>query len=313
MKINKPKFWDQKKGFLSTLLIPLSLIVCLVLYLKTKFVRSKSFNIPIICVGNIYIGGTGKTPTAIFLAKELSKLSKTSVIVRKFYRNHYDEHAFIEKYYDYLILNKNRIEAINEAISKGFEFAILDDGFQDLQIKKKINIICFNENQLIGNGLIYPSGPLRDRLKSLVNAQVILINGQKNFNFEKKLLKINKNLQFFYSEYLPQNLEEFKNKNLLALAGIGNPSNFFELLEKNNLKVKRKLNFPDHYQFKKKEMLDIIDEAKKENLQIIMTEKDYLRIKQFNLKGIGYLKIDLNIHNSSNLIEKILKTYDKNF
>ena len=171
-----------KKGFLSTLLIPLSLIVCLVLYLKTKFVRSKSFNIPIICVGNIYIGGTGKTPTAIFLAKELSKLSKTSVIVRKFYRNHYDEHAFIEKYYDYLILNKNRIEAINEAISKGFEFAILDDGFQDLQIKKKINIICFNENQLIGNGLIYPSGPLRDRLKSLLNAHVILINGQKNFS-----------------------------------------------------------------------------------------------------------------------------------
>ena len=88
MILNKPKFWDQEKGFFSFLLTPISLLIRIIIYLKKKIIKSKNFNIPIICVGNIYLGGTGKTPAAILLANELCKMKRNPSIVRKFYKNH---------------------------------------------------------------------------------------------------------------------------------------------------------------------------------------------------------------------------------
>ena len=137
-------------------------------------------------MGNIYIGGTGKTPSAIFLAHELKKIGKNPVIVKKYYKNQKDEQSLIKKYFNNLILNKKRSDAIYEAERKGFDSVILDDGFQDFNIKKDLNIICFNQNQLIGNGFILPSGPLRQSLNSLNDAEIILINGNKDVEFEKK-------------------------------------------------------------------------------------------------------------------------------
>ena len=75
MILNKPKFWDQEKGFFSFLLTPISLLIRIIIYVKKKIIKSKNFNIPIICVGNIYLGGTGKTPAAILLANEQAVLS----------------------------------------------------------------------------------------------------------------------------------------------------------------------------------------------------------------------------------------------
>ncbi len=109
MKINKPKFWNKNRSSLSFLLLPLSLIFQLVLYLQRKILKPKSFKIPTICVGNIYIGGTGKTPTSILIANELSKYGKKPSIVKKFYKNHSDEHDLIRNYYNDLILPKKKI------------------------------------------------------------------------------------------------------------------------------------------------------------------------------------------------------------
>ena len=173
-----------------------------------------------------------------------------------------------------------------------------------------MSIVCFHENQLIGNGYVIPSGPLRENLKSLRNVNIVLINGKKNLNFEKKLFKKNKNLEIFYSYYKPLNLEEFKNKKLLALAGIANPENFFTLLEKNNLEIKEKLIYPDHYEFSKTEIQKVIDMAEIKKMKIIMTEKDFFKIYKFGLDNINYLKVSLEIINKENLIEKIKKIYD---
>ena len=157
---SKPKFWDDKIGIYSIILFPFTLITLIFIFLKKKFTKKIKFNIPIICVGNIYIGGTGKTPTSILLAKELSRLKKNPVIVRKYYKNHEDEHELIKSNFKNLILDNSRIAGINEAIKMNYDTVILDDGFQDYKIKNKINIICFNQHQLIGNGLVLPSGPL---------------------------------------------------------------------------------------------------------------------------------------------------------
>ncbi len=303
MKLNKPRFWKEKINLISVFLYPLSLIYILAVYLKKILTKSIEFKIPIICIGNIYLGGTGKTPISIFLAKEFLKIGKKSVIVRKFYSNHKDEHDLIKENFSNLILNKDRIQGVIKAEKYGHDCVILDDGFQDFSIKKKLNILCFHQNQLIGNGLVLPAGPLRERLSSLKRAHSVLINGKKNDTFEKKILNINKNLKIFYLSYKPQNLEQFKNKRLLAIAGIGNPENFLQLIEENKLRVEEKLIFPDHHIFSQIEIENIKNKIKSGGYQIITTEKDYFKMKHFDINELNYLKISLEISDKEKFLE----------
>ena len=307
--MNKPKFWD-KINFITILLLPFSLIVSFLVYLRRKFTKSLKFNLPIICVGNIYVGGTGKTPISIFFAKEFSKLGKNPSIIRKYYKNHVDEYELIKNEFKNLIINKSRKIALQQAEKANYDLAILDDGLQDYEIKKNLNIVCFNSEQLVGNGFVFPSGPLRENLSVLKNSDIIIINGMKNIQFEKKILKINKNLEIFYSYYKPLNINDFENKKLLALAGIGNPENFFKLIEQNNLKIEKKLIFPDHYIFSEAEAQNIVREAKENKYQIIMTEKDYFKLKNYKLENTNYLKVSLEIENKEKLLKRIYKIYD---
>ncbi len=307
MKINKPKFWDEKKSLYSFLFFPISLIIIFLTFLRKKIIKSSKFNIPIVCIGNIYLGGTGKTPLSIFLAEKFLEKKINPVIIRKNYKTHHDEYTYIKKYFKNLIICTDRKKGILEAENKKFDIAILDDGFQDYSIEKDLNIICFNQKQLAGNGFVIPAGPLRESLNSLKKAHLVIINGKKDIMFEEKLLKINKNLDIFYSNYEIENLNEFKNKKLFAVAGIGNPKNFFDLLSQNNLNVEEKVSFPDHYPFNKNQIDEMISYSKKNNLQIIMTEKDYLRIKNFNINEIKYLKLNLRINEHKKLLDKITK------
>jgi tetraacyldisaccharide 4'-kinase len=310
MKLFKPKFWKSNKNFFTLLLIPLSLVTWIYIILKKTFIQKVEFNIPVICVGNIFIGGTGKTPLSIHIARKLSENGKNPAIVRKYYASHIDEHKMILSYYNKLILNLNRSKGIYEALEKGYDAVILDDGFQDYKIKKNLSIICFNSNQLIGNGYLFPSGPLRESLGSLRNANILIINGDRSLNFEQKILKIQKDLKIYYSNYKPLNIQEFENKKLLEISGIVNPENFFKILKDNQMNIQKKMVYPDHYEFTKNEMLKIIGYAKKNDFQIVMTEKDYYKIKDFSLENIKYLKVKLEIEKEEEFIKNVMKAYD---
>ena len=309
MRLYKPKFWE-KRNYLSISLIPLSFILQLYIFLKKKFTKIINFKVTVICVGNIYVGGTGKTPLSIYLAKELKKRGKKPAIVRKYYKDHKDEHRLIKENFENLILNKNRDKAIREAEKKGFDTVILDDGFQDYKIKKDFNIICFSSNQLDGNGLIIPAGPLRENLESLKYTQIVMLNGEKDVSFEKKILKINSNIQIFYSNYEPINAEELKNKKFIAISGIGNPENFLNLLKKIGIIIVKNYMLPDHYQFNKEEVNNIVKEAEDNNCEVILTEKDYFKVKDFSLKRVECLKVELNIPEREKLLKTILEIYD---
>tara|TARA_Y100000591_G_C21830527_1_gene699299 strand:+ start:1197 stop:2135 length:939 start_codon:yes stop_codon:yes gene_type:complete len=311
MKFHKPNFW-QTNNLISISLLPISIVVKFLTFCKKKLTRKFKFKIKVICVGNIYIGGTGKTPLSIFLAHELSLLGKKPVIVKKFYKEHRDEHDLISEKFSNLILNKNRFNAIEDSIQNKFDTVIMDDGFQDYKIEKDLSILCFNQNQLIGNGKVFPAGPLREDLSSIKNAQIIIINGEKNLSFEEKLIKLNNKISIFYTLYKPRNIDEFKNKKLFAVAGIGNPDNFFKLIVDNKLVIEKKLAFPDHYPFRKSEILNIINEAKEKNLQVLVTEKDYYRIQKFGFKEVKFLKVDVEIKNKDKFLKKIISIYEKN-
>ena len=307
MKMNKPIFWEKKYNLISFVLLPASLFLQLIFKIRNKFVHQRSFKIPIICVGNIYLGGTGKTPLVIYIAKKLLKYNKNPAIIKKFYSDHFDEHRLINKNLDCLFTNRLRHQAIKKAEEKNHDVAILDDGFQDHSVKKDINIICFNSNQLIGNGFTLPAGPLRENINTIKKSQIILINGEKNKDFEKKIFNISDSIKIFYSKYLLLDKDNFENKNVIAFAGIGNPENFFETLKKNNFKVKKKFIFPDHYEFQKKEIQNLIDDSLKNNLELVTTEKDFLRISKFGFKEVKCIKVKLEIIDEEDFIKFILK------
>tara|TARA_Y100000591_G_scaffold327817_1_gene353038 strand:- start:844 stop:1770 length:927 start_codon:yes stop_codon:yes gene_type:complete len=307
MKFLKPKFWEQKKSFLAFFLLPISFVYQILFFIKKRFTKVNSFEIPIICVGNIYVGGTGKTPLSILLAKELVLHKRYPAIIKKYYKDQIDEQGLIKDNFNAFFFHKSRIAAIQSAIEKNHNFIILDDGFQDFSIKKDLNILCFNSEQLAGNEMTLPSGPLREKLESINRAKIILINGRKNVDFENKIRAISNNLKIYYSNYNPINIEEFKNKKILAFAGIGNPINFFKLLKKHNINLQKKIEFPDHYEFDKFEIQKIVDISQEQDLQIVTTEKDFFRIKKYNFKNIKYLKLVLEIDNKEDLINQLLK------
>ena len=305
MLIKKPRFWDSEKiSIYSIILYPISIIYFFLLSIIKKFKKNQNFEIPIVCVGNIYLGGTGKTPLVYEIYNILNSIGKNPAIIKKYY-NYLEDEISLLKSKSIVFSEKNRSLAIKELIENKYDTAIMDDGFQDFSIQKNFSILCFNEKQWIGNGLLIPAGPLRENLKSLSKANCIFINGKKNTNIEKQINKIKEN-NIFYTKYVPKNISNFSNKKIIAFAGIGNPINFFELIKDNNLNLIDYRSFPDHYNFSEKDLNDLILKAKNNDAILLTTEKDYFRINNSFKNSIEKLEVKLEIENKDNFI-KLLK------
>ena len=314
MKLKKPKFWDHKKpSFFSYLLLPFSIILDLITKIKSKPKFSNS-KIKTICVGNIYIGGTGKTSLTIKIKEILDKNNIKACFIKKFYPNQTDEQKLLSKN-GVLFSNLKRITALNEAIAEGFEVAIFDDGLQDSSIKYDLEIVCFNNLNWIGNGLTLPSGPLRENINNLKSYENVFLNGNEEslIAIKEQIKRINPNININSGKYIPLNIGEFdKDQNYLVFSGIGNHKTFVEMLKNNKLKIVSDLEYPDHYQYSKKDFDEIIINAKKFNAHIITTEKDYLRLENFNRNEILYVKSSLDISDEKSLTNKLLKLNEKN-
>ena len=314
MKLKKPKFWDHKKpSFFSYLLLPFSIILGLITKIKSKPKFSNS-KIKTICVGNIYIGGTGKTSLAIKIKEILDKNNIKACFIKKFYPSQTDEQKLLSKN-GTLFSNIKRITALNEAIAEGFEVAIFDDGLQDSSIKYDLEIVCFNNLNWIGNGLTLPSGPLRENINNLKSYENVFLNGNEEslIAIKEQIKRINPNININSGKYIPLNIGEFdKDQNYLVFSGIGNHKTFVEMLKNNKLKIVSDLEYPDHYQYSKKDLDEIIINAKKFNAHIITTEKDYLRLENLNRNEIFYVKSSLDISDEKNLTNKLIKLNEKN-
>jgi tetraacyldisaccharide 4'-kinase len=208
-----------------------------------------------------------------------------------------------------LVTAPNRKEAIANAIKRKFNLIILDDGFQDHSIEKNLSILCFNNNQLIGNGLTIPSGPLREPFSSIKNSQIAIINGNTNKKFEEKIKDISNGISIYYCKYLPINIKKLENANLIAFSGIGNPENFFDMLSNYKLNIKKRISFPDHYNYTKNDIKNLLNLAKEKNSRLLTTEKDYFRLKYLGLnENISYLSVQLVISEEEKFFKEI-KSY----
>ena len=314
MKFKKPKFWDyEKPNFFSYFLLPISFLLLILNYLRTVTVRgTEKLSIKTICVGNIYLGGTGKTSLSIKINEILNEKKIKSCFIKKDYASQTDEQKILENN-GKLFKSYKRISAIKEAISNNYQVAILDDGLQDPSINYDLKFICFNTINWIGNGLVIPAGPLRENLKNLKKYKhVFLIGNMENLeNIKKIILKINPKISIYIGEYKLSNISDFNlQEKFVVFSGIGNHKTFISTLKKSNFEIIKDIEFPDHYNYSKKDIDEIISISNQNNCKIITTEKDFYRLDQNYIDKIKFVKSDLQITNQNDLIKTLSKIYE---
>jgi tetraacyldisaccharide 4'-kinase len=325
------KIW-QKKNFLAYLLSPLSFIYGSFIFLRRKLYQMRLLKInylsvPVIVVGNITIGGTGKTPVVIKLADFLKEKGwRPGIISRGYGANtqHFpclvhqnsnarevgDEPLLIARHTACpTIIDPNRSRGAKSLLKRSnCNIVISDDGLQHLSLGRNIEIIVIDGKRRFGNNLCLPAGPLREPASRLNSVDFIVSKEiAKTNEFKLSLIP-----DYFYPLIQPKNkqtAEHFKDKKLHAVAGIGNPGQFFNTLRKLGLKIIEH-PFPDHYLFKPRDF-NYGNEA-----VIVMTEKDAVKCVGFVDARLWCLKtkteLDSNflnaIHNRITLINKNLKS-----
>ena len=306
MQLKKPKFWDYKRpNFISYLLLPLTfplIINNFLLELKKKNVEIQKTKK--ICIGNIYIGGTAKTPLTIKIYHILNNLNFKVATIKKFYTHHIDEQKMLTEKTK-LYCQKERKIALNKAIKDGIDVVIFDDGLQDRSINYDLKFVCFNNIKWIGNGFLIPAGPLREKIQSIIKYDAIFINGCEidNSNFKLLIRKYSKDIKIFESYYTPTNVTQFNtDERYLIFSGIGNPESFKEILTRNKFNIIKEIIFPDHYKYTQIDIDKIKLQAKNLNAKIITTEKDYIKINSYENNDIKFLQIELKIKNEIELV-----------
>jgi tetraacyldisaccharide 4'-kinase len=310
MKLKKPSFWNlTNPNFLSYLLIPFSLPIILRNFLFKFLKKKKSSNIKTICVGNIYLGGTGKTPLTIKISQILKQEGIKVATIKKNYSNQKDEQLLLKQKTS-LIIADSRNDAIKQGISEKYDILVFDDGLQETKIDYDIKLVCFKSKIWIGNGQLIPSGPMREKISSLKRFDAVFLNGSSS-NFEKikkQIKNISLDIKIFKSFYKILNIQSYDlESKYLIFSGIGDPSSFKDILVENKFNVVREMVFPDHYNYNLNDLEKIQNIAKNENLKIITTEKDFMKIPEKFKKEIDFLAIDLIIKDEKKLIELLTR------
>jgi len=313
MYLKKPSFWDKQISILSYLLLPFTIFVTVNNFLNSKKKKYLSKKLKTICVGNIYVGGTGKTPITIKLYDLIKKIKNAST-AKKYYLNQQDEEILLKRKTKFLTAS-SRKSILKLAEKKNIEVLIFDDGLQDNQIDYNFKFVCFDGDLGIGNGLLLPAGPLRETINSLKKYDVVFIKKGNNLNNLIKLIeKHNKRIKIFITDYKVSKFSKFnRSKKYLIYSGIGNPNSFAKILKQNKVKIVDKIIFPDHHSYSNQDFNFILNKAKQNNAEIITTEKDYVKVPKELQKKIKFLKVNLIIHNEKKLIKFLkLNLNDKN-
>ena len=259
-------------------------------------------------MGNIYLGGTGKTSLSIKINDLLKRKNIKSCFIKKFYKNQIDEQKLLESK-GKLFLSSKRLNAVRQAEIENYEIAILDDGLQDYSIDYDVKFVCFNNISWKGNGMTIPAGPLREDFLNIKKYENIFLNGNlENLNFIKKeILSINPDINIHIGKYEPLNPEEFeKDVNYLAFSGIGNHNTFIGMLKNYGFNIIENIEFPDHHDYTNKEVDKILKRAIDLDCKVITTEKDYFRLENKNTNKIRYIKSNLKIIDEEKLIKTII-------
>ena len=310
-----PKYW-QNQNLFSALLEPFGLLYGLATSLRLKIHKPYQAPIPVICIGNISAGGVGKTPVSMAVAELLKKNGKKPFFISRGYGGklsgvlvNTQKHTAEEVGDEPLILSSvapcvvchDRAKAAQISIQNGADVLIMDDGFQNPSLKKDVSLLVFNGQIGILNGKIIPAGPLRENFKNgLKRADGAVLIGEDQTGLLKKL-----SLPIFKAS-IKEKTPKHKNTSVVAFAGIGYPSKFYDSLEKCGLHVANNYDFPDHHFYKKDELKNIIKKGQKKGLPVYTTQKDFVKIAPNLQSYFNVLQIKAEFENKS-LLLKFLK------
>jgi tetraacyldisaccharide 4'-kinase len=321
---------------LSPLLLTLSLIFSLVVILRhilynSGILKSHEISSKVISIGNISVGGTGKTPTVISLVNELISADKKAAVISRGYKRDNDEQFVVHDGNKMLgnvknsgdepfiiasstnaptICNSNRVDAANFAIDNfDPEFIVLDDAFQHRKIKRDLDIVLIDERRFLGNKFLLPFGILRDHVTRLNSADILVLSKvntvDNNLNpridylkrFRKKIIISKINADTIRNNKKEMKLEDIRLNNLFLFCGIGDPENFFSSFK--DMKVIGQRSFSDHYSYSTTDIDNILETSAE---YIITTQKDFVKLPDLLQKNDRIFYLDLSI-----------EFYDENF
>ena len=291
--LKAPKFWYYKGDTTySNLLYPLSLFFRLGTKLRNLFSIKKMSPIPTICIGNIVVGGAGKTPVAMKICKMLIEAGYKPHFISKGYSGVIKKSTLVESWHspvsvgdESLLLSEiastwigvNRIKSSYLAKNNGADCLIMDDGFQNPSIGKDFSIIVVDGEQEFGNKRVMPSGPLRENIRrGLLRTNVVVVIG-KISDALKKLIP--STIPIFNAKFeIKKDNEIFKGKKVTAFAGIAYPNKFFKTLEIQGAMIIKEVSYPDHYIYSENDLLHLAEMANKTESILVTTKKDFVRI-----------------------------------
>ncbi len=303
-------YWYSQNP-IAWLLLPVTAIYCLLVFFRrflyrTKILTSYSLPVPVIIVGNISVGGTGKTPLLIALCELLKQQGYRPGIVSRGYSGEFDgEHLVVtsdvpnvigdepylisKRTHCPIVVGQNRVAAAELLLANSNCNLILsDDGLQHYRLRRDIEIAIIDSSRQFGNGFCLPSGPLRETVSRLKQVDLV-VEHCTNVNADNKnsfLLKFSDAINLSSAE--SKTVGDFKSQPVHGVAGIGHPLRFFKQLRTQGLDVIEH-DYPDHYKFKKTDFIF------NDQLQVLMTEKDAVKCQDFAENHLWYVPVNAEL------------------
>ncbi|MGM0441611.1 MAG: tetraacyldisaccharide 4'-kinase [Elusimicrobiota bacterium] len=337
------------KKFFKILFWPLLFILSYLyrfgLWIYFKTIKPRGVNVPVISVGNITLGGTGKTPLVLEILKFLPGKLDAAVLSRGYKRKSRgvkvvgqdvekvsqtgDEARVIRDKVPNceVILGADRYRSAAIAEKEGAKVLVLDDGFQSLELKRDLDIVVIDASADFLNDRVLPLGKMREPRSALKRADCAvitrrdLVNSKKGKKLEKFLKEVKPDIKIFSARERIQNFRAISNsrtkppaafsgKKVICFSAIGNPEGFYRLLEKSEIDIVEKVKRKDHHNWTSEELDDIIKRSRKKSLDIVTTSKDAVKLPESPAVDGWILEMKLEIEEEfKNYILKKLKDY----
>lgn len=295
--MREPAFWYRPHSPLSHVLCPLGALYGAVTAWRMQR-DGVDAGIPVICVGNYHVGGAGKTPTVLALTGLLRELGETPVVLSRGYGGRLKGPVMVDRARHTaadvgdeplmmardvpVAVARDRLDSVALAKSQGATVILMDDGFQSPGLLKDASLIVIDSERGLGNGKVFPAGPLRAPLQAQLartDALVLIGDGRAANDVAAELAKRDKPELRARMKPVAASLAQLSGKRVFAFAGIGDPERFFRTLHASGIEVARTRAFADHHVFSQDEIAALAAEAQREQLTLVTTEKDLARLR----------------------------------
>ncbi|HEX7789684.1 MAG TPA: tetraacyldisaccharide 4'-kinase [Afipia sp.] len=322
--MREPAFWYRPPSWMSHLLAPVGAIYGAVT--AQRMMRDgASAGLPVLCVGNYHVGGAGKTPATLALVTLLREMGEQPFVVSRGYGGSQpgpvrvdptahtaadvgDEPLMMASSMS-VIVSRDRVAGAALARAQGASVVLLDDGFQNPALAKDASLIVIDAARGIGNGFVFPAGPLRAPLEpQIARTDALIVIGAGDAASNLIALVVKRGASVLHAHLAPDqvSVETLRGQRVLAFAGIGDPARFFATLRANGVDVIEERTFADHHPFTSEEIARLVSDAAAKSLTLVTTEKDMARIRsdirlQAHANGIATFAVTLEFSDAAAL------------